>query len=321
MFTGAVDAGGSDSTLELAPAAVSPGTLTGFGSQFDNFGSIVFDTGGSWFISGNTLGLSGIISGFAAGDTIEVTGVTATGSSYSGGVLTLEEASGSATLSLPGTFSPASFDVVTVSGGTDVSLVAPCFRAGTRIRTARGEVAVEDLRVGQSVLAEFGDGEVAPHPVVWIGHRTVDCRHHPKPELIWPVRVAAGAFAARTPRRDLFLSPDHAVFVDGVLIPIKHLINGTTIAQVPVDEVAYYHVELERHGVLLAEGLTCESFLDTGTRGNFANGGGAITLHPDFSPLWWDAGGCAPLVVTGSTFEAVLRRLNKRAARTIARVA
>jgi hypothetical protein len=321
VFTGSVSAGGSESTLELAPTVAVSGTLTGIGTQFGNFGSIVFDAGGTWFIAGNTHGLSGTISGFAVGDTIEVTNVTATGSSYSGGVLTLEEASGSATLTLPGTFTTASFDVVTVSGVTDVSLVAPCFRAGTRIRTARGEVAVEDLQAGQSVLAEFGDGVVVQRPVVWIGHRTIDCRHHPKPELIWPVRVAAGAFGARTPRRDLLLSPDHAVFVDGVLIPIKHLMNGTTITQMRMDEVAYYHVELERHGVLLAEGLRCESFLDTGTRSNFANGGGAITLHPDFSALGWDARGCAPLVVTGSAVDAVRRRLNARAARTAARVA
>jgi Hint domain len=57
------------------------------------------------------------------------------------------------------------------------------------------------------------------------------------PETVWPVRVRAAAFGKGMPRRDLWLSPDHAVFVDDVLIPVRHLINGITIAQVPVDDV------------------------------------------------------------------------------------
>jgi len=56
------------------------------------------------------------------------------------------------------------------------------------------------------------------------------------------------------------------VFVDGVLIPIRYLINGCTIAQEPRSEVRYFHVELTRHSVVLAEGLACESYLDTGNR-------------------------------------------------------
>ena len=102
------------------------------------------------------------------------------------------------------------------------------------------------------------------------------------------MRVRAGAFDDAQPSRDLWLSPDHAVHVDGVLIPIKHLLNGTSIAQVAVDEVIYYHVELPHHDVLLAEGLPAESYLDTGDRRSFDNsaqairGGEVIRLHPDF---------------------------------------
>lgn len=316
-FLGRVDGGNAIgaayvSTLELASGATA-GALSGLGTQFVNFGSIGFDANAIWFIAGDTHGLSGTITGFAPGDTIELTGVTATGSIYSGNVLTIEEAVGSATLRLPGNFTTASFDVVPVAGGTDISLVAPCFRAGTRIRTMQGEVVVEVLRVGQLVSAGRREGEPAARPIVWIGHRTVDCRHHPRPEVVWPVRVRAGAFDAGKPVRDLWLSPDHAVFVDGVLIPIKHLINGTTIEQVKVDQVAYHHVELDKHAVLFADGLPCESFLDTGDRCNFVQGGDAVVLHPDFSTLQWDAEGCAPLVVTGPLLDAVRQRLNARA--------
>jgi collagen type I/II/III/V/XI/XXIV/XXVII alpha len=97
-----------------------------------------------------------------------------------------------------------------------------------------------------------------------------------------------------------------------VLIPVKYLVNGGSIVQVRVDGVTYYHVELEQHGVLMAKGLACESFLDTGDRRNFANGGDAIALHPDFSSLQWDAEGCGPLVVTGAQLEAVRRRVQPR---------
>ena len=73
------------------------------------------------------------------------------------------------------------------------------------------------------------------------------------------MRVSAHAFGEAAPGRDLWLSPDHAVFVDGVLIPIKYLINERTIAREPRGEVNYWHVELEQHNVLIAEGLAAES--------------------------------------------------------------
>jgi len=65
--------------------------------------------------------------------------------------------------------------------------------------------------------------------------------------------VQAEAFGARQPYRDLLLSPDHAVFVDGVLIPVKYLVNDTSVTQVPMEHVLYYHVEVPQHSILLAE--------------------------------------------------------------------
>jgi hypothetical protein len=82
------------------------------------------------------------------------------------------------------------------------------------------------------------------------------------------------------------------------------LVNGTTIAQVPMDAIRYYHVELPRHDVLLAERLPVESYLDTGNRSNFANGGGPIALHPDFAALSWEVLACAPLTVAGPRLDA-----------------
>jgi len=265
-------------------------------------------------LAGGASGLAGTITGFAQGDTIEITGITVTGSNYAGGVLTLDQASGSATLDLTGSFATSDYRVTNVTGGAEVTLA--CFRAGTRIRTPRGEIEVQDLAVGDRVDTVLGDG---PPPIIWIGHRHVDCTRHPRPKQVWPVRISAGAFSPHQPRRDLYLSPDHAIHIGEVLIPIKHLINGTSIAQVPVNKVTYYHIELSRHDVLLAEGMPAESYLDTGDRSNLENGDGMMRLFPDFSTrattvcALWEAMGCAPLVVHGPELDAVRKRVSVRA--------
>lgn len=167
---------------------------------------------------------------------------------------------------------------VTLQASDFLMVAPPCFRQGTRILTDRGERAVETLAIGDQVITVTGEAR----PIEWIGYRHVDCGRHPDPRRVWPVHVSPGAFADAQPHDGLWLSPDHAVFVDDVLIPIKQLVNGTTITQVRVDEVTYYHLELARHDVLLAEGLAVETYLDTGNRATFANTDGAIDLHPLF---------------------------------------
>lgn len=187
-----------------------------------------------------------------------------------------------------------------------------CFASGTQIGVPGGEVAVERLLVGASVSAHFGG--VAS--VVWMGHRRVDCRNHPHPEQVWSVRVRAGTFGRGMPARDVHLSPDHAIFVDGVLIPVRYLINGTNVVQEEIESITYWHVELDQHDVIQAEGLPCESYLDTGDRSNFANADGPSALYPDFAALRWEAQGCAPLVVTGRVLDTARRRVNARGLRS-----
>jgi hypothetical protein len=185
---------------------------------------------------------------------------------------------------------------------------AACFVAGTRVRIARGDVPIERLAVGDIVLARFA----GTTPVVWIGHRHVDCRRHPVPARVMPVRVSAHAFAPRMPERDLLLSPDHAVFVADVLIPVRYLINGRTIRMERVDRVTYYHVELAEHDVLLAEGLPVESYLDNGDRHVFDNGGEMAGSHPALGPGRREALSCVPLVVAGARLDAIQAMLCAR---------
>jgi hypothetical protein len=124
-------------------------------------------------------------------------------------------------------------------------------------------------------------------PIIWLGHRHINCQLHDNQTDVWPIRVHAGAFAPDQPLRDLWLSPDHAVFIDGALVPVRHLTNGRTIIQEEVDEVSYYHVELAAHDVIIAEGLPCESYLDTGNRAALGDLGRGKTLHSPFDPARW----------------------------------
>ncbi len=190
-----------------------------------------------------------------------------------------------------------------------------CFAAGTRISTVRGDVAVEALRPGDLVPTVSG----ATRPVRWIGHRSLDLTAHPRPRDVAPVRIAAHAFGDNLPHTALRVSPDHAIHADGVLVPARYLVNGATIVREAAGRVTWYHVELAGpdgeavHDVLLAEGLPAESYLDTGNRSAFANGGGAVDMHPDFARAVWQRQGCARLVTEGAELVAIRSWLAARA--------
>jgi hypothetical protein len=179
-----------------------------------------------------------------------------------------------------------------------------CFATGTRICTARGEVAVEDLRVGDQAVTVGGK----QRPIRWIGSRSLDGRGAALPFAQQPVRIRAGAFGDGLPVRDLFLSPGHPVLVGDHLVPVMSLVNGTSLARMPATAVTYWHVELDAHDILLAEGLPAESYLDLGSRPWFA--GSDAPLHdPEFAAV--DAPGrCRPLAVEGPVVEAERRRLD-----------
>jgi hypothetical protein len=240
-----------------------------------------------------------------ASNYITVNGFGATQKSYSGGVLTF---SNNQTIHVLLGAGASSLLVINEGGATLVEAIA-CFAEGTHIATATGTVPVEALVPGDTVL--LADGDAAE--VRWLGHRRVDCTHAPRPDNVWPVRIAPGAFGPGAPARELWLSPDHAVFAGGVLIPVRYLVNGATVVQHPVDAMTYWHVELDRHAVLLAEGLPCESYLDSGNRAAFANGGAVVQAHPDFARAVWSEQACAPLLLSGSAVEAARAALWARA--------
>ncbi|AWN46430.1 hypothetical protein DK419_08960 [Methylobacterium terrae] len=202
---------------------------------------------------------------------------------------------------------------VTFDGNNTPTDYAPvCFTTGTLIRTARGEVAVEDLRVGDRAVTASG----ALRPIVWIGRRAIAAAGPLLPHDQQPIRIRAGAFGAGLPTRDLRLSPGHPVLVGtdadgagGHLVPVMCLINGTTIAREPVAAVTYWHVELDSHDILLAEGLPAESYLDWGDRPFFTEGSDHALHNPDFVVPGL-AARCRPVAVDGPVVEAERARLS-----------
>jgi hypothetical protein len=187
----------------------------------------------------------------------------------------------------------------------------PCFAAGTRILTPNGERRVESLAAGDEVLtARDGSAQT----IIWTGSRTIDISRHANPEKVIPVLILAGAFGDGLPERDLRLSPDHALFIDGHLIEAKTLVNGATVIRDRgMKFVTYHHIELERHDVILAEGLPAETYLDSGNRQNFQTDAGPLALHPDFAAKARDAA-CATLLTDGEIVRAARQNLLNRAA-------
>jgi hypothetical protein len=161
-------------------------------------------------------------------------------------------------------------------------------------------------------------GDERARPVRWIGTRRLDLAHHPRPEFAAPILIRRGAMGDGCPVRDLLVSPAHCLFVEGKLLPAKLLVNDMTIVQRrDLKAVTYFHVELDRHAVLLAEGLPAESYLDTGNRAFFANAGLALILHPEFHVnaglQCWERDACAALAVSETAVRPVWQALAARA--------
>jgi Hint domain len=185
----------------------------------------------------------------------------------------------------------------------------PCYCRGTLIHTERGEVRVEDLAIGDMVVTVSGEAK----PIKWIGRRSYAGPFIAGNPEVLPIVVRASALAPEIPARDLWLSPGHALVLDGVLVRATHLVNGMTIQQADaVDQVDYFHIEFEAHEVILAEGAPAESYVECDNRQGFHNAHEFAALYPDDARAPFSY--CLPRVEAGMAELAAIRaRLFERA--------
>ncbi len=134
-----------------------------------------------------------------------------------------------------------------------------CFTRGTRILTAEGERAIEDLAAGDLVFTL----DHGYQPIRWIGSSTVAGKGR-----FAPIVIEAGALGNT---RRLAVSPQHRMLLSGwqaellfdepeVLVAAKLLVNDSTIRAEERDEVEYFHMLFDAHEVVIAEGAPSESF-------------------------------------------------------------
>ena len=177
---------------------------------------------------------------------------------------------------------------------------AICFCAGTLITTPDGEVPVEQISAGDHVLTARG----VARRIVWVGTGTVMVARGRR-SAATPVIVRKGALAENVPHHDLHVTKGHSFYLDDVLIPVEFLVNHRSILwNDRAQEVTIYHVELETHDVLLANGAPAESYRDDGNRWMFRNGNSGWD-QPAKAP-------CAPVLTGGPVVDVVWRRLLDR---------
>ncbi|HUN41184.1 MAG TPA: Hint domain-containing protein [Acetobacteraceae bacterium] len=292
-------------TIDAGVTLNGPGAITlNAGATLDVAGtvasgeSIVFGGNNATLVMETTASMSGAVTGFAPGDTIDLRGVSYSSVSFVNGTLDYMGPAGSASFPLA-LAQPATVHATNDgANGADVTL---CFCAGTRLATPRGEDRVERLAAGDTVLTANG----AVRRILWVGAGKVLAARGRR-SAATPVIVRKGALADNVPYHDLRITKGHALWLDDVLIPVEFLVNHRSILwDDRAQEVSLYHIELDRHDVLLANGAPAESYRDDGNRWLFANannGWGQPPLQP-----------CATVLTGGPVVDAVWGRLLERA--------
>ncbi|MDR3571120.1 MAG: Hint domain-containing protein [Candidatus Pacebacteria bacterium] len=291
-ITGPVDASNDGLNLVVGAGAdlKLDGAVGATDSLLDGTSSTTVDfvNNGALDLTGEGAGASGemykfqaTVDNFAGGDKILVAGSAGDMVHFNAKTDVLTVTSGStveAVIQLDGQYAGDQFQLANSNGVDTITTNAICFMAGTMIRTPKGEVAVETLKRGDLVLTTDGVAK----PVTWLGKQTISTVFA-DPKRVWPVRIKAGALGENLPARDLVVSPGHAMFIDGALILASALVNGSSIIrETTVPKVfTYYHVEVDDHSLIYAEGAPAETFVDNVDRLAFDNWSEHEALYPN----------------------------------------
>ena len=173
-------------------------------------------------------------------------------------------------------------ETLDTENGWQIEDAAPnCFVDGTLIATPEGERQVETLQIGDMITT--ASGKIVE--ILWIGRQEIRkaAWHTDLGSDHAPVCIQAGALAPGLPHSDLYLSPEHALVIDDILINAGTLVNDTTIRFVPLAEMpevfTYHHIETQDHDEILANGSVAETFVDYVGRQGFDN-------YPEYLELY-----------------------------------
>ncbi|GBR51861.1 hypothetical protein CSR02_05165 [Acetobacter pomorum] len=215
------------------------------------------------------------------------------------------------------TYQPSS-DIQIVQDGTTGWLIedkspAACFLSGSMILTDNGNVAVEDIQVGDKIIAfDWKKQTNVARSIVWVGKTQTTVRAGvPDDEAGYPVRILKDAIADGVPYKDMLITAEHCLFFRNGFVPVRMLVNGVSIFyDKSFTSYDYYHVETEQHSVITADGMLTESYLDTGNRASFRQEGKVVALRGAVKN--WDDDAGAPLNVDRSFVEPLFRALERR---------
>ncbi|MDE7541187.1 Hint domain-containing protein [Gluconobacter sphaericus] len=191
-------------------------------------------------------------------------------------------------------------------------ILEACFLTGSMIKTPGGDAAVETLGVGDEVVT-FIDGSPQIRHVTWAGKAHCVVRPHlPLDQAGYPIRFRKDALSDGVPLRDLLVTSEHCLLLDGRFVPARMLVNGRSIFyDRSITSYAYHHIETASHSVIMAEGALTESYLDTGNRRAFRQKGAVVAIPTTRNLTWDDA--AAPLCVSRDFVEPLFRQAEARA--------
>jgi hypothetical protein len=304
----------NDGSIAIDPSTLTAGGLAGTGVVTIDAGStlevqgtvasgetVMFDGSGAYLHLDTPGSVAGSVTNFDVGETIDLKGVNPLSVLYVGGLLSFT----SDVLGLSASFALSltnNLGLVIASASADgAALSVLCFCVNTRILTPSGERPVQELAVGDTVTTHRG----TTRRIVWVGTGKVLATKGRR-NAATPVIVRRGALADNVPNRDLRVTKGHSLYIDDVLIPVEFLVNHRSIFwDDNAQEVQLYHIELEMHDVLVANGAAAESYRDDGNRWLFRNANSGWDLPPQ-TP-------CAPVLTGGVVVDAAWRRLLERA--------